>query len=213
MMAQDDTLGDARDAKRKSRDAFDRQAPDYDATGYGRHARRLHDDVMAAVLELTFTDALDVGCGTGATLAAVLEARPGVGARGIDLSPRMVELAQARLGERADVMVADAEHLPVAGDSVDLVLCVDSFHHYPAPAAVLAEMHRVTRPGGSLVMGEWRVNRVFRPLMNWLLPRLPEGDVRIYTGAELTRLAEAAGYSVERCEHAGVRGQLLVARR
>jgi hypothetical protein len=37
--------------------------------------------------------------------------------------------------------------------------------------------------------------------------------VRIYTAAELTRLAEAAGYRVEACARAGVRGQLLVARR
>ena len=49
--------------------------------------------------------------------------------------------------------------------------------------------------------------------MNWLLPRMPEGDVRVYTGRELTELAEAAGYSAVRCAPAGVRGQLLVARR
>jgi ubiquinone/menaquinone biosynthesis C-methylase UbiE len=212
-MAQREARGEARDAKHKSRAAFDRQAPDYDSTGYGRHARRLHQDVMAAVSAFGFEDVLDVGCGTGATLAAVLEARPEVRARGIDLSPRMVELARSRLGDRAEVQVADAEHLPFADGSADLVLCVDSFHHYPQPAAALAEIHRVTRPGGVLVMGEWRVNAVLRPLMNWLLPRLPEGDVRVYTGAELTRLAEAAGYSVERCGPAGVRGQLLVARR
>ena len=41
---------------------------------------------------------------------------------------------------------------------------------------------------------------------------MPEGDVRVYTGRELTELAEAAGYSALRCGPAGVRGQLLVAR-
>jgi ubiquinone/menaquinone biosynthesis C-methylase UbiE len=204
---------EARDAKQKSRAAFDRQAPEYDATGYGRHARRLHEDVMAAVAELTFTDVLDVGCGTGATLAALLATRPGVRARGIDLSPNMVDLARARLRDKAEISVADAEHLPAADESFDLVVCVDSFHHYPHPAAALAELYRVTRPGGALVMGEWRVNAVFRPLMNWLLPRLPEGDVRVYTGRELTGLAAATGYSVQRCRPAGVRGQLLVAHR
>ncbi len=202
-----------RDAKQKSRTAFDRQAPDYDGTGYGRHARRLHADVMAAVAGFAFTDVLDVGCGTGATLAAVLETGPGVRATGIDLSPGMVAVARARLGDRARLEVADAEHLPAGDASFDLVLCVDSFHHYPHPEEALAEMRRVTRPGGGLVVGEWRVNRAVRPLMNWLLPRLPEGDVRIYTPAELTRLAAAAGYAVDRCVPAGVRGQLLVARR
>ena len=202
-----------RDAKQKSRTAFDRQAPDYDGTGYGRHARRLHADVMAAVAGFAFTDVLDVGCGTGATLAAILEDLPQARALGIDLSPNMLDIARARLGDRARLEVADAERLPLEDGSVDLALCVDSLHHYPHPDAALAELRRVTRPGGGLVIGEWRVGPVLRPLMNRLLPRLPEGDVRIYSGAELTRLAEAAGYAVERCEPAGVRGQVLVARR
>jgi ubiquinone/menaquinone biosynthesis C-methylase UbiE len=167
---------------------------------------------MAAVAGSSFVDLLDVGCGTGATLAAVVAAYPTVRARGIDLSPRMIEIARQRLAGLADVQVADAEHLPLADSCVDLVTCVDSLHHYPDPLAALTEMHRVTRPGGGLVVAEWHVGRLLRPLMNWLLPCLPDGDVRIYTGAELTDLAGAAGYSVERCGPAGVRGQILVAR-
>lgn len=199
------------DVKSKSRAAFDRQARDYDTAQYGRHARRLHADVMAAVATFCFTDVLDVGCGTGATLAAIVTAHQGVRARGIDLSSGMIAVARERLGDAAPVQVADAEHLPFEDDSVDLVTCVDSLHHYPDPGAALAEMARVTRPGGGLVLGEWRVASPFRQLMNWLLPKMPEGDVRVYTGDELRQLAEAAGYRVERCVHAGVRAQLLVA--
>jgi hypothetical protein len=63
------------------------------------------------------------------------------------------------------------------------------------------------------VVGEWRLAAPLRQLMNRLLPRMPEGDVRVYTGRELTELADAAGYSAVRCAPAEVRGQLLVARR
>ena len=201
------------DNKKKSRAAFDRQARDYDEKPFGRHARRLHADVMAAVGSFRFVAILDVGCGTGATLAAVLDAHPSVVAHGIDLSPEMVAVARKRLGSRADVRVADAEHLPLPDASVDLVTCVDSLHHYPDPGAALREVYRVTRQGGGLVLGEWRVTAPLRQLMNWLLPRMPEGDVRIYTAAELEELVSAAGYEVERCIRAGVRGQLLVAHR
>ena len=210
----------ARDHKQRSRAAFDRQAPAYDSSGYGQHARRLHAEVAAAVETFPFTAVLDVGCGTGATLDALVCAHPDVRAWGIDLSPEMIAKARERLrhdGERAggpvDLRVADAEHLPLADEAVDLVVCVDSLHHYPDPAAALREMRRVTRPGGGLVIGEWRLAAPLRQLMNWLLPRLPEGDVRVYTGRELSELAEAAGYSAVRCGPAGVRGQLLVARR
>lgn len=203
------------DHKAKSRAAFDRQAVDYDTAPHGRHARRLHTAVMTAVDEAAFVDVLDVGCGTGATLAAILASRPDTRARGIDISPEMVAVARGRLTTpdgSAEVQVADAECLPFPDASVDLVVCVDSLHHYPDPRGALAEMHRVTRPGGRLVVGEWRLAAPLRQLMNLLLPRLPEGDVRVYTGAELTELAVAAGYGEVRCSRAGVRGQLLVAR-
>jgi ubiquinone/menaquinone biosynthesis C-methylase UbiE len=199
------------DHKQRSRVAFDRQAREYDTKPYGRHARRLHQDVIAAVKTFDFDAVLDVGCGTGATLAAIIAAYPRVRAWGMDLSPEMVGRARERLDAGADVQVADAEHLPLPDDSVDLVTCVDSLHHYPDPGAALAEMRRVTRLSGGLVLGEWRLGAPMRQLMNWVLPRMPEGDVRVYTAGELTRLAEAAGYGVDRCVRAGVRGQLLVA--
>lgn len=204
---------DKRDFKARSRTSFDEQAPTYDSSGYGRHARRLQRPVLDALDGLGFSAVLDVGCGTGLLLEAVAVARPAVRLLGIDLSPEMVAIARQRLGDAADVRVADAELLPFDDAAVDLVTCVDSFHHYPDPGAALSEMRRVTRPGGALVIGEWHVAAVFRGMLNWILPRTPSGDVRIYRPDEMTSLVAAAGYAVERSEPAGVRGQLLVARR
>jgi ubiquinone/menaquinone biosynthesis C-methylase UbiE len=202
-----------RDFKERSRAAFDRQARDYDRAACGQHARRLQGDVLVAVETFEFAAVLDVGCGTGAFLEAVVTAHPGVRALGIDLSAEMLGVARERLRDAAKLQIGDAEHLPLTDGDVDLVVCVDSLHHYPHPQTALHEMARVTRPGGGLVLGEWRVVAPLRQLMNALLPRTPGGDVRIYTGNELTELAESAGFSVLRCEPAGVRGQLLVARR
>jgi ubiquinone/menaquinone biosynthesis C-methylase UbiE len=168
---------------------------------------------MAAVETFAFADVLDVGCGTGATLEAVVRVHPRARAWGVDLSDAMLGVARERLGGLAHLETADAERLPFRDGCMDLVTCVDSLHHYPDPARALSEMHRVTRPGGGLVIGEWSVAAPARQLMNLLLPRLPGGDVRIYTPEELLALAEAAGYFEPRCRPAGVRGQLLVARR
>jgi ubiquinone/menaquinone biosynthesis C-methylase UbiE len=90
-----------RDFKARSRTAFDRQARDYDSAAYGRHARRLQADVLAAVETFTFAAVLDVGCGTGAILQAVLSAHPEVRGVGIDLSPEMLGVAREKLGDTA----------------------------------------------------------------------------------------------------------------
>jgi ubiquinone/menaquinone biosynthesis C-methylase UbiE len=201
------------DAKTKSRAAFDRQAPLYDSTRFGQHARWLAPDVLAEVEGHRPESLLDVGCGTGALLEATLDLRPGTRLLGIDLSVQMVARARERLGEQADVRVADAEALPLPDGAVDAVLCVDSFHHYPHPDVALAEMRRVMRPGGLLVLAEWRVPAPLRGVMNSLLRRLPDGDVRIYSRRELCGLAASAGFDRLRWSKAGRRGQLLVGRR
>ena len=139
--------------------------------------------------------------------------RPATRSFGIDLSPQMVARARDRLGERADVRIADAEQLPLPDGAVEAVVCVDSFHHYPHPDAALAEIAQVLRPGGLLVLAEWRVPAPLRRLMNWLMPRLPEGDVRIYSRRELCELTTAAGFGRLRWSKAGRRGQLLAGRR
>jgi SAM-dependent methyltransferase len=46
----------------------------------------------------------------------------------------------------------DSERLPFANDTFDVVTCANSFHHYPHQECAIAEMHRVLRPGGRLMV-------------------------------------------------------------
>ena len=108
--------------------------------------------------------------------------------------------------------MADAEALPLSDAAVDLVVCVDSFHHYPRPEVALAEMRRVTRDGGTLVLGEWRMAAPIRQIMNAFMDRMPDGDVRVYTRSELEALVATAGFRPSSWSKAGRRGQLLVCR-
>ena len=94
---------------------------------------------------------LDAGCGSG----------PGMDARrakdavvsGFDLSPAMVELARQRLGENADVRVADlGSPLPYLNDAFDLVVASLSLHYVEDWASTLAELRRVLKPGGRLIV-------------------------------------------------------------
>jgi ubiquinone/menaquinone biosynthesis C-methylase UbiE len=94
---------------------------------------------------------LDAGCGS-APLAAALQAR-GATVTGFDSSTAMVELARKRLGEAADLYVADlGQPLPFADEAFDDVVSSLVLHYLKDWTAPLAEVRRVIKPGGRLIM-------------------------------------------------------------
>jgi ubiquinone/menaquinone biosynthesis C-methylase UbiE len=52
----------------------------------------------------------------------------------------MIRVAEKKLAGRADLKIGDAEELPRPASSFDVVLCLDSFHHYPHPQKALSGM-------------------------------------------------------------------------
>ena len=176
----------------RSRVAFDAQAPTYDSRMEGEHARRLYPDVLAevrrAVAGRPAPRLLDLGCGTGALAALVLEGVPGARLSCVDLSPKMAEVARERLGDRADVLLCDAERLPFRDGSFDAAWCNDSFHHYPDPERAAFQVWRVLAPGGALVVGDAWQPAPARAIMNAWMQYSREGDVRIYSEVELRRI-------------------------
>jgi SAM-dependent methyltransferase len=105
---------------------------------------------------------LDAGCGPG-LYAEQLLAR-GAQVIGFDRSTGMVELAQARLGDRATLRVHDLSR-PLAwldAGSVDAIVLALVIHHLDDRVSALRELHRVLRPGGRIVLSthhpfdDWR---------------------------------------------------------
>jgi len=96
-------------------------------------------------------DVLDAGCGSGPLMEA-LRAKHAV-VSGFDLSPAMVELARQRLGDDADVRVADlGAPLHYPDDAFDLVVASLSLHYVKDWASALTELRRVLKAGGRLVV-------------------------------------------------------------
>ena len=98
--------------------------------------------------------ALDVGCGTGRALPA-LAAAVGPSGRviGLDLTPGMLSAVRAAGRDRhATLILADARRLPLDDAAADAVFAAGLVQHLPDPGAGLAELARVVRPGGRLVL-------------------------------------------------------------
>jgi SAM-dependent methyltransferase len=94
--------------------------------------------------------ALDVGCGAGAlALALAPLVREVVG---VDRVPELLALARERAPENATFVEADATHLPYGEGEFDLVGTLRTLHHVPRPELVAAELVRVTKVGGRVLV-------------------------------------------------------------
>jgi ubiquinone/menaquinone biosynthesis C-methylase UbiE len=126
--------------------SYDKRCVDY--------ARDLFDATVPDTRSLPYDRALELGCGSGFFLLNLIQA--GVARRGsvTDLSPGMVKVAIRNgktLGLDIDGRVADAEGIPYADDTFDLVVGHAVLHHIPDVELSLREAVRVLKPGGRLV--------------------------------------------------------------
>ena len=148
---------------------------------------------------------LDVGCGGG--LRAEALTRGGARVTGIDLAPGMIEVARlhaAEVGLDIDYRTQDADALRASGVTFEVVTCMEMLEHVPDPAAKVASLPALTRPGGTLFVST--LNRNLRSFLlaivagEYLLRLLPRGTheyERLIRPAELARWARAAGLALE----------------
>jgi demethylmenaquinone methyltransferase/2-methoxy-6-polyprenyl-1,4-benzoquinol methylase len=95
---------------------------------------------------------LDVGCGTGFATEGILRYTDDV--HGLDQSVHQMEKAFEKFGKRDQVGFyrGDAERLPFRDGVFDVVWSSGSIEYWPDPVAALREFHRVTRPGGRVLV-------------------------------------------------------------
>lgn len=107
-------------------------------------------------------DVLEVGCGLGTDLLQF--ARGGARCHAIDLTPRHLALAAERFrvsGETAHLVRADAESLPYAACSFDVVYSFGVIHHTPRTELAVGEILRVLRPGGKAWVALYNRNSAY----------------------------------------------------
>jgi ubiquinone/menaquinone biosynthesis C-methylase UbiE len=100
-----------------------------------------------------FNDALEIGAGTGYFSLNLLQLGVVRRATATDISPGMLATLSASaedLGLEVETVVTEAERLPFADASFDLVFGHAVLHHIPDPARAFAEFSRVLRPGGRI---------------------------------------------------------------
>jgi ubiquinone/menaquinone biosynthesis C-methylase UbiE len=174
--------------RRRDVEDFDRRAHSYERDWRSQ----FHAQVVAASADLALeavphpATVLDVGCGTGALLRILADRLPArVALSGVDPAAAMIEVGRDRLDAdpRVRLARAGAEQLPFGNAAFDLVVSTVSFDHWADQPAGLAEVARVLRPGGRLLLVD-----LFA--IGWLRPVAALGGRRdrMRTAAELAAM-------------------------
>jgi len=155
--------------------------------------RALHARIVAALAGVRGR-VLDAGCGTGGLLAALRAARPDLDLAGLEWAPEAA--ARARAKSAAPVARGSVNALPFAHAAFDAAVTADVLCHGAVdPAAALADLHRVLRPGGLLVVN--------MPAYRWLLSAHDRRvhNVRRWTAGETASALHEAGFADVRARY------------
>lgn len=183
---------------------FDRMASHWDTMAPPAPAEKIEE--LIATADVKDKTVLDVGAGTGILVEAGLAAGP---ERWIacDLSSEMLKKIESKLksvfhgdgafasSRRVVLLHADVHSLPLEPASVDRVLCHNSFPHFHRPKAALAELFRVLRPGGLLLINHFSGREVINEVHRSAPHAVLRADLLV-PGEEAARWLAEAGFTV-----------------
>lgn len=162
----------------------------------GRTLNRVNERVNAlALAQLSLGPGerlLDIGFGGGLLMRAALQTAPALFVAGIEISTPMIERGRRAFRQEiesgdVEILEADVAAIPYGSGRFDKVAAINTLHFWPDPAAGLAEVRRVLRPGGVLVIA-------VRPKEFLERVRFTTLGFRAFDLDELQALLEDAGF-------------------
>jgi ubiquinone/menaquinone biosynthesis C-methylase UbiE len=157
-----------------------------------RETSRFNAEVLDAVAPRDGERILEIGFGHGRTLGLAGSRAPGASFAGIDIAPTATTVAARRCralvaAGRLDLRSGDAAATPWSDASFDAVYTVHTIYFWPDPAAQLAEVRRLLRPGGRFVLG-------FREASEAAAAKFPPPTYRFYSNEQVVTLLGSAGF-------------------
>jgi ubiquinone/menaquinone biosynthesis C-methylase UbiE len=179
------------------------------ASGYDAHwtafNARTHAQVLARLPhDLTGKRLLDLVCGTGSLTARIIARHPAVASiTGVDASASMLRQARARrIAATRTGQVAWVWQRPDALDfrpaTFDIVVCVNTFHYFREPVAMLRRIRRVLRPDGLLILEDYAKDGLLARYFEWAIRLYDPAHQRAYALAEAEGLLPLAGWPAAR---------------
>lgn len=177
---------------------YNAQAQSYDQR-WSRYLRKTLTFSQTTANIASTAKVLDVGCGTGELERLLLANNPEQMIVSLDISAEMLAQAQQKLKSYPHVSFeqGSASDLPFPDRVFDVVVSASSFHYFPEPEKALAEMHRVLKPNGQVVILDWCKDFLLCRICDWVLKRVDPAHQQCYTEAEFHQLLQVANFQIQ----------------
>ena len=168
--------------------------------------KRDYPDVIEEIEKEPFETLLDAGCGPAPILLRLTKKHTNKEFFGIDLTPQMIERAKKQNLPNTTFVIGDCENLPFKANSFDVIVCCQSFHHYPNPLFFFQSAAKCLKPNGRLIIRDigtknkiiqWYFDHIETPLMNIM----GFGDVAKYTKEFIEKCCIKSNLRLETFEH------------
>lgn len=160
-----------------------------------------YPDILKELQKEKWDTLLDAGCGPAPMITLLSKKYPERHYTGIDLTPKMIENARNKKIPNSEFVVGDCENLPFESNKFDVIICSNSFHHYPNPQNFFNSVYRCLKKGGRLILRDytgnslilWFFNHIEMPIVNLA----GHGDVGMLSESDVRKMAKKANLKVE----------------
>jgi len=156
---------------------------------------------------------LDIGCADGTTTFQIYKNFPNLKITGLDYYRKAIEFAR-RTKPQIKFVIADVHKLPFPNRSFDIVSAIETLEHVQNPHEALAEIKRVLKPGGFLIIVQDTNSLLFRSIW-WLWTRWKgsvwkNSHINCMESKKLFRVLRKSGFKIEHFEYTNLKMEVFI---
>jgi ubiquinone/menaquinone biosynthesis C-methylase UbiE len=142
---------------------------------------------------------LDIACGTGEFERLIINEHPAQQIVGIDISEEMLAVAQQKLYSYPNIsfQVGSASALPFPEQTFDVIVSANSFHYFDDPIIALAEIKRVLKPDGKVIILDWCKDFLLCRGLDIALKWFDPAYQQCYTQQEFHNFLTSANFNID----------------
>ncbi len=196
-------MGDKKAFEEQTKKQFTVWSRPYDSFAFRTYFEPLYQKIIATLDNnsssyiRTGSRVLDIACGTGEVITRLAQHFPAASCTGIDITPAMVAKAKekTKLLPNASITEGNATAIPFENELFDVIVCSEAFHHFWEPEHALAEMYRVLKKDGTLLIADPGRDSITQKVIFGFFGPIVETLKHIYTKKELQTLLTQSGFT------------------